>query len=63
MNSTFIGSIIFLILIIILGLFLAPIIKVEGFSGLYELTTPGTYPVSVDKPILNDFPLFLLGNK
>jgi len=56
MNSTFIGSIIFLLLIIIFGLYLAPFIKVEGFSGLYELTTPGTYPVSVDKAILNDYP-------
>jgi hypothetical protein len=45
-----------LILVISLGLYLAPFLKfVEGFdSG--DLKTPGTYPISVDQAILNDFP-------
>ena len=57
---TKIYGIIFLLIIIVLGLYLAPILKIEGFKS-YDLTTPGTYPVSVDKPILNSFPL--TGNK
>ena len=53
---------IFLLLIIVLGLYLAPILKVEGFStNIQDLATPGTYPLSVDKPILDSFPL--TGNK
>ncbi len=57
MNNEFIGSIIFLILILVLGLYLAPLIsKMEGFSGLYDLNTPGVYPKSVDKVILDDYP-------
>jgi hypothetical protein len=65
MKDKFIGSIIFLIGILAVGLFLAPFIKsieaklpfVEGFSGLYDLTTPGTFPKSVDQAILDDYPL------
>ena len=57
---TKIYGIIFLLIIIVLGLYLAPILKIEGFKS-QDLTTPGTYPVSVDKPILNSFPL--TGNK
>jgi len=48
-----IGSIIFLILILVLSL----IKNVEGFSGLYDLSTPGTFPKSVKQAILNDYPL------
>jgi hypothetical protein len=48
-----IGSIIFLILILLLSL----IKNVEGFSGLYDLSTPGTFPKSVKQAILNDYPL------
>ena len=53
---TRIYGIIFLLIIIVLGLYLAPIIKMDGFKS-QDLATPGKYPVSVDKPILNDFPL------
>ena len=48
-----IGSIIFLILILVLSLFK----NTEGFSGLYDLSTPGTFPKSVKQAILNDYPL------
>ena len=57
---TKIYGIIFLFIIIVLGLYLAPILKKEGFQS-QDLSTPGTYPVSVNKPILNSFPL--TGNK
>ena len=57
---TKIYGIIFLLIIIVLGLYLAPILKIEGFKS-QDLTTPGIYPVSVDKPILDSFPL--TGNK
>ena len=53
---TTIYGIIFLLIIVVLGLYLAPILKIEGFKS-QDLTTPGTYPVSVDKPILDSFPL------
>ena len=46
-----IGSIIFLILILVFKK------NIEGFSGLYDLSTPGTYPKSVNQAILNDYPL------
>jgi len=46
-----IGSIIFLILILVFKK------NMEGFSGLYDLSTPGTYPKSVNQAILNDYPL------
>ena len=51
-------KIIFLMIILCVGLFLAPFIKnIEGFSGLYELSTPGTYPIADDQAILDDYPL------
>ena len=57
MKETFIQSIIFLLLILIFGLYLAPLRNVlEGYKS-YDLTTPGLFPSSVDKPILDDFPL------
>ena len=31
--------------------------KFEGFSGLYDLTTPGIFPNSIDTAILDDYPL------
>ena len=46
-----IGSIIFLILILVFKK------NMEGFSGLYDLSTPGTFPKSVNQAILNDYPL------
>ena len=57
---TNIYGMIFLLIIIVLGLYLAPILKMEGFQS-QDLSTPGTYPVSVDKPLLDSFPL--TGNK
>jgi len=51
-------SIILLIGIIAVGLFLFQFIKrLEGFSGLYDLTSPGTFPKSVEQAILNDYQL------
>lgn len=50
MKGKFLNTVLFLMAILVLGLLLNPMIKVEGFSG-------GDFPVSVDKPILNDFPL------
>ena len=44
-------GIIFLILILVFKK------NVEGFSGLYDLSTPGTFPKSVNQAILNDYPL------
>jgi hypothetical protein len=61
MKNNFFQSILFLIVIIALSLYLAPFIynimkNIEGFSGLYELTTPGIFPKSVDQAILDDYP-------
>jgi hypothetical protein len=51
-------SFIFLFLILALGLFLAPVIKtIEGFKTSTFAKTEGEYPISVDKAILNDYPL------
>ena len=56
-NSAMRG-ILFLLVIIIVSLFFAPIIKkIEGFSGLYVTTSPGNYPKSVNVPLLDDYPL------
>ena len=58
MKNTFLGSIIFFILILVLGLYLAPFIsKIEGFKTSSFAKTEGTYPISVDQAILNDYPL------
>jgi len=58
MSNTFLGSILFLILVIALGIYLAPFIKqLEGFKTSSFAKTEGSYPVSVDKAILNDYPL------
>jgi hypothetical protein len=46
-------GLIFLMVILSLGLFLAPFVKnLEGFT----LNNPGEFPVSVTKAILNDYP-------
>jgi len=44
-------GIIFLILVLVFKK------NIEGFSGLYDLSTPGTFPKSVNQAILNDYPL------
>ena len=56
MKNTFLGSIIFLTFILVVGLYLAPFIKqMEGFSSILSLS-PGNFPKSLDKVILDDFP-------
>ena len=63
MNNTFIKSSLFLLFILVIGLYLAPMQEMlEGFRGnkRYKsdvLTVPGEFPRSVDKPILDDYPL------
>lgn len=44
-------------LILVFGLYLGQIIKVEGFNSNMLGLTNGKFPLSVEKPILNDFPL------
>lgn len=58
MSNTFIKSSIFLILIIIMVLYLAPLIRqIEGFETTTFSRVEGEYPLSVDQAILDDFPL------
>ena len=64
MKDITVKSILFLLFILVAGLCLAPFYKkaFEGFEGnkRYKsdvLTVPGDFPRSVDKPILDDFPL------
>jgi len=61
MKNTFIISILFLSVILILSLFLGPFLKkIESFKSDYFNSfkrTEGIYPVSVDQAILNDYPL------
>ena len=63
MNNRFIKSILLLSFILIFVLYLAPFKPTfEGFKGYKRyksdvLTVPGEFPKSVDKPILDDFPL------
>jgi len=58
MKNTFIKSIIILLLILALGLYLAPFVpKLEGFKSYLGLPTEGKFPLSVDQAILNDYPL------
>jgi hypothetical protein len=63
MNNTFIKSILFLLVILVVGLYLAPMREMlEGFKGYKRyksdvLSVPGEFPRSVNKPILDDFPL------
>ncbi len=58
MKNKIITGIIFLIGILAIGLYLAPFIKkIEGFSGNNDLSVPGIFPNSVDKAILDDYPL------
>ena len=56
MKNKFIITSIILTSVIVLGLTFAPFIKmVEGFSGKYNLTTPGDFPSSVNEAILDDY--------
>ena len=48
---------IFLIVILVLGLYLAPFLKQKESFETNDLSTPGIYPISVDQAILNDYPL------
>jgi hypothetical protein len=63
MKDTFIKSILFLLFILVIGLYLAPMQEMlEGFKGYKRyksdvLSVPGEFPRSVDKPILDDYPL------
>ena len=63
MNNTFIKNSLFLLFILVIGLYLAPMQEMlEGFRGnkRYKsdiLSVPGEFPRSVDKPILDDYPL------
>lgn len=55
-------NIIFLIVILAVSLFLAPLIhkitqNSEGFSAIYDISTPGIFPKSVNQAILDDYPL------
>ena len=53
MKGRFLKSIGILMLVLVLGLYLAPMLKIEGF----KTRDAGKYPLSVEKPILNNFPL------
>jgi hypothetical protein len=58
MKNTFIQSIILLLLILALGLYLAPFIpKVEGFRDYLKIPLEGKYPISVYQAILDSYPL------
>ena len=59
MKSDTIKSILFLMVILIGGLALAPYLaSVEGYENKRQVSLlPGIYPDTVDKPILNSFPL------
>ena len=51
------SGIMFLLIILILGLFLAPVIKREGYINLKQVELlPGDYPRTDDLPILDDYP-------
>lgn len=57
MKNKFVITTIILISVIAIGLYLAPIVRsIEGFSGMYDLTTPGVFPKSVVQAILDDYP-------
>jgi hypothetical protein len=59
MKSDTIKSILFLMVILIGGLALAPYLaSVEGYENKSQVSLlPGIYPDTVDKPILDSFPL------
>jgi hypothetical protein len=57
MKNAFLGSIIFLIVILAVGLYLAPFIRqIEGFKTSILGSTEGTYPISVNRALLDDYP-------
>ena len=58
MSNTFIASVIFLILIIVISLYLVPLIRnIEGFKSGTFTRVEGDYPLSVNQAILDDYPL------
>jgi len=61
MKATIMKSLLFLLAILSLGLALAPFLRLyvsEGYENKKEVPLlPGTYPLTVDKPILDSFPL------
>lgn len=58
MSNTFIRSVIFLIIIIAVSLYLAPLIRnIEGFKSGTFTRVEGDYPLSVNQAILDDYPL------
>jgi hypothetical protein len=61
MKTTIAKSLLFLLVILSLGLALAPFLRLYVSEGYENKTAvpllPGTYPLTVDKPILDSFPL------
>lgn len=58
MSNTFIASVVFLIIIIAISLYLAPLIRnIEGFKSGTFTRVEGDYPLSVNQAILDDYPL------
>ena len=55
MSNTFIASVVFLIIIIAISLYLAPLIRnIEGFKSGTFTRVEGDYPLSVNQAILDD---------
>lgn len=51
------SGIMFLFIVLIVGLFLGPVIKREGYINLKQVELlPGDYPRTDDLPILDDYP-------
>ena len=58
MSNTFIASVVFLIIIIAISLYLAPLIRnIEGFKSGTFTRVEGDYPLSVNQAILDNYPL------
>ena len=58
MSNTFIASVVFLIIIMAISLYLAPLIRnIEGFKSGTFTRVEGDYPLSVNQAILDDYPL------
>jgi hypothetical protein len=56
MKKTLTNSILLLLLVIVIILYLAPFnYFIEGYNNIIK--NPGLFPQSIDKPILNDYPL------
>ena len=57
MSNTFIASVVFLIIIMAISLYLAPLIRnIEGFKSGTFTRVEGDYPLSVNQAILDDYP-------